>query len=1463
MGKNFNISSNGKYDLTKTSLNDVNAQDVAKKDTSKLRLIFESFDLNRDGKLNALELARAFDYFSSLDTEEGVANGVLSNNELNTGAQQLSETLELNIEGGIKAKDIKNFIKQLKKLTKKTDFIDIQELFFFMDESDENSEFDIQNLVNAEFDESENALGGGGARGAYTLTYKSGTIVKVKNDKTYDIITKDESGKTTVASYNSNRQLVKKVITDANNNVETINYTTVMDDVTQQPVTVISTSSVVYSNGDTENTEYDTTYLNGNKESNPLRMVQVTTIDGVQITSVSTYSAGRRYSEIVTSGDTELKYSCIGDADAQLVSKKENIGLENQRITLYTYNDNNTVSVTITEGNKITTQVRAIPLGGNVRTAINDERTITYESINEEGSQTEIVYLEEGHGNARIETVTGSDGRISRTIYNENGNRTSSVVEYNGQEYSAEYDGEGNTYMIFTVDDPIRISRLARSFETTPEAIYRLNNDLVHIDQTNGAKYFVAGTKIKIPGEIPADNRYLQARGSQEYETARGNQLWGDITDAVNAETASRSTSLIRVNETGTFSNFRDFALYLFAQEGNTEPNRYLVDARVNELKDMNQGLVDGQLAGKQIRFKYSAQKEEQVHRENLKTQRNQNKIRLQNENSAANPIAREILNIINRDHHAAQMNGGADLVEEVNSSNIISVLEKYKEKNYGKSLFSHINEEWDSTSGDIHNKAAMYYLVNELIKRCKSAGIDGGNITDIQVSAYYYIDKLDMDKLNALVDNACSQCRLLEGGTQEETDSSIQRNISVYQATLGGLDVHTTSATNTLDYFNDNEETLCGRIWEGLKWFVTLGSAENLDENVKKDIEKFQDYIEELDNAFKAGGADAFKAKFRQIFGCNFDMNIARQYTVKLENYRNARAIQDIISTVNGFRVPLFYNDLVNCYKLSYNDLVNCYKLVLKKIDPQNNNPNATIEQILMEKLGENYPNAEVEQKRTALASALLNFMTTITNELGKYTDGKTLQELEAELSSHSGDLFGANYLNMMNRVNNYIISQKAGDAYVSTGLKVVGMAAFGLCGGGVVLSTLGTFTSSMTVDVINHPEAFNNPTQMWQIVKEAALDGMLSGAGTFVRDSLKAGKFVFGSKKLDVTRYVNITKGNASFVKTQGVLIGADSSVSVTGQAIRGGGKPENIGITLLWSAIAHVGSAKIASNSNIQRGFRRTGKGCGKEEREANKDFNAVPQQSGDFGPEEMRVQCNQYLASLKNLGDLNAMKRFVNQIPQEYGRDELIAMIDRRTNELLADRSKITVDRVSLSPETRTNAIRALEQPATHLLPEQMEDIMDYVDAISDQNELIMAMTQLQRHGIDFNEQSDIRAVLDDKFAEFNRMPPYNVGEDFILYAHNQEPAQTPTANSAFANSPTLDSFINSNEPMTMLTPEFYQKLKNDLYNIADSINSQEDVANFLARFDTISDENQRNELRGIIDSIARMKGISLT
>ena len=528
MPKDFNITSGGQYDMTRNSLHEVNASDVDDNAKSKLLKIFSKFDITGDGKLNSFELAQALDYFSSFDNEN--CDGNLTNEEFNSGAIRLTQDLGLSEKDKIKVGDIKKFIKKLMKLSENTESVSIQELFFFMDENEEDSELDIQNLVDAEFDED---MPSGGHNCAYTLTYKNGTIVKVKADKTYDIITKDEANRTTVASYNADKQLLKQVITDANNNIETIDYTTEYDDATKSAVTIMTNRSMVYSNGDTENIEYKTYDEIGTV---PVKMTQVTNHDGVPTTSVTSYMGGIRVSEVVTTADSEFTYSC-SDLDSQLVKSVENKGTPNERTSLYTYNDNNTISVSIKEGNKSITQVRAIPIGGNARDVIGDERTITYENIiNENGESIENIYLTEGHGNARIETITSLEGKVTRSIYNENGKKENSVVEYNAQQYAAEYDGKGNTYMVYTIDDPARMAKLARAFGTTPEAIFALNKDLVHTNPENGAKYFVAGTKIRIPGEISADNRYLQARGSQEYEVARGNQLWGDITEMVNAE---------------------------------------------------------------------------------------------------------------------------------------------------------------------------------------------------------------------------------------------------------------------------------------------------------------------------------------------------------------------------------------------------------------------------------------------------------------------------------------------------------------------------------------------------------------------------------------------------------------------------------------------------------------------------------------------------------------------------------------------------------------------------------------------------------------------------------------------------------------------------------------------------------------------------------------------------------------
>lgn len=1469
----------GNIDIRNTeNYNTVSATGVSAEQFKKEKMlrIFGMFDLNHDGQLNSLELSKAMDYFSALDKGEN-PDGIIEDDEFKQGAEILNQELALDKKNALKAGDIKKFIDNLMKLTAGDTKIDIAQLFFFINDenNDKDSDLDIQNLTNAEFNDEEDG-------GGYTLTYKDGTIVKVKPDKSYEITKKDAEGRTVVTSYNSNKENLQEVITDLSNNVTTIKYQTVTNEDTQETSTVMSEKEVVYQNGDKETTQYQT--LGG--ETMPTKMTQVTTQNGIQTKAVINYTLGEKFSEIVTTGNTESIYNLVGNS-TELVRKRENISSENERTTNYTYNDNGTVTVSIVEQGRRTVQTRTITPNNTARNVIEDDRTITYESIEEDTPDgviiTEVVYLEEGRGNARIEKVTDTSGKITTTIFNENNHRENSIVEINGQKYAAEYDGEGHTYLVFTIDDPARISRMARSFGTTPEAIYRANQGLYHVDATTGAKYFIAGTKIKIPTEIEANNRYLQARGSQGYERDRGNQLWGEITEAVNNESASRSTSLVRLDKTGGFSNFRDFAIELFRREGNTNPNRYLVDARVLELKELNPTLTDGNLQGKTLRFKYTAAKENEVHNNNIVTQRQQYNRKLAQENRAATPVASQIYNYIEDNIYALQSSGhGWEAVQSINSQNIISVLEIYKTLNGQKSIFSHIDSEGDTTIGDRNNKNAMFYITNALAERCRAAGMDQANIAQFHSLTHQYIENLDIEKLNNLVDKMCNSCRLLEGALPEEINARAQRGQNAVGSTVAGLGIHADQAENTLNYFNQNEENFCGVLWEGLKCAFTLGNAHNLDENVKADINSFRGYISQLESAYKNGGETpakkeaAFRAKFREIFGTNFDPQIANAYAVKLENFQKAVATQNVLSSVDNFRGAWDFDNF------SYDNAVACTKLIFSQLNPDANIDDF-IEQSLRSKLGDNYSTATVQQKRAALISSLKEFTNTMQRDLNVLTDGKSLAELQRDLSKDSGTLFGTKH-DMMDRVHNYISAQKKGSAYTSTALKIGAMAAFGLAGGGFALSFSGTFISSAGIDLINTNDYSSE--NLWDITKNAALDGLFSGVGTYVRDGLKAGKFVLGSHSVDITKYVNITKGsNASFLKTQGTLIGADSTVSTINQASRGGFSAEGLGITILWSTIAHVGSVKLVnetglngdSKSNLERCFRRTGKGGGKEQKVAGKDFSSNLSVAANITPARMKEQLQTYISDITNLGDLNAMNRFItHEIPVECGRNDLLAMITEQQQRLFSAPQLISFNPVPISPEIRNDALNALSQSAEHLLPNQLNDIMDYIDTISDPNEFLQAINQLQRHGIDFNEESELRFVLDDKFAELQLVPPYRVEESSVLYALiNQqpgtatpnpqltitEPNATPIINiditQNIIQTPTLDSYtppVNTN-PVAELPPVIFNQLKSEITTVANNSYTLVDIDGLKNRLNFLENPAQKNILLGIIDTRA--------
>ena len=113
-GKKLRIGEGEKYDLTKVSQESVNLEEVAK-NKAKLIKIFNFFDkgakgLAGDGKLESVEMANAMEYLAQFDENN---NGKLSKKELDKALEELNKGADKGEK--IKAKDLKEFINNLKE----------------------------------------------------------------------------------------------------------------------------------------------------------------------------------------------------------------------------------------------------------------------------------------------------------------------------------------------------------------------------------------------------------------------------------------------------------------------------------------------------------------------------------------------------------------------------------------------------------------------------------------------------------------------------------------------------------------------------------------------------------------------------------------------------------------------------------------------------------------------------------------------------------------------------------------------------------------------------------------------------------------------------------------------------------------------------------------------------------------------------------------------------------------------------------------------------------------------------------------------------------------------------------------------------------------------------------------------------------------------------------------------------
>lgn len=457
--KDLKIGAGERYDANRVAAEGVSKEEAAK-DKKKLIKVFQAFDLNGDNTLDAVELARAMDYIDSLD-EDGNGNDKVSKKELKQGAAQLNEQLGLEGKDEIKARDIKKFIKNIQKSTEGDATISRDELFKYIDDES----LDAQNIKKSEVVDD----GNGGKK--YVISYDNETQVTLNGDGSYQVKTEDEQGTVSTQYHNKDKKLLKE--------------------------------TNVYENNDTEVTDFDP-----NQEAEvPLKTVS--TRNNGAVRSELNYVDGKPATETVTSdgGATVENYE-YRDEEAYLVQKTENKGTEDQQVSRYAYNQDGTISATVTNKD------------GKAQQVLDEEHNVLSETVNlNNGTTIKRVYNDD---RSRSQYVTDKNNRQTYTEYNADGKRLQqSVLGANGRQYDIKYDGNGNTEGII-VQFKESPADIAKKFGCSVDDLIALNKD--KLQGSGKGAYFNVGDSVKVPGELDADAKALQGRDSREQALAKYEQ---------------------------------------------------------------------------------------------------------------------------------------------------------------------------------------------------------------------------------------------------------------------------------------------------------------------------------------------------------------------------------------------------------------------------------------------------------------------------------------------------------------------------------------------------------------------------------------------------------------------------------------------------------------------------------------------------------------------------------------------------------------------------------------------------------------------------------------------------------------------------------------------------------------------------------------------------------------------------
>lgn len=890
------------------------------------------------------------------------------------------------------------------------------------------------------------------------LTYKDGTQEVINPDKSSNITQSDENGNTTTRFLDENKKLLKDSVTNPNG--DTVETTYEKDG--QTPSSKVSTEK------ETGNTTV-VNYENGKPAK------EVVTDNTKNSVSTTNYEDGQPKTKTVEVGETTVSnYTIDEKGNERLESKVENKGIEaKEKRTDYTYNEDGTVTANIKEAGKDTVQ------------QIKDGK-VQSEVIKEKDKTTTRTFAEDGSG---TEIVEESNGNTSTTNFNAEGHKLSQTKTVNGKTYNVEYDGKGNTKVVLQNGESI--DALAKKFGTTKKAILEANGGKVR---------GWAGDDLVVPGELSADAKALQGRDSKEVAQAKYKAFAEEqkqMKDAAQADLEARVGMSWTEKKHDTYEKL---ARGLFANEGNKNPNKYEMQLRIDELKKLNPNIKDGELVGKKVNVTVSKEFRDGFNSRQIGRERTAMAAKAKHEANTGKTLANAMYKGLDDNAGGVSSKEFQNALAKVNKDNVLGVIEQYNKISPDESLIEGIMDETGNSMETRRNAESK--IINALIARAKSSGISDERakqqLDDCvnELNSYWSmgVGYCSTEKLDGLVKNVIGAIHTAESMTK--TEKRLAANDNAIDDTIGIMNESLSENKANLQKQLD-QDGWCADLYEGLKWCV---GSDNLDENVKADLKTFEKSMGELEKARKSGGEAAFKTKFKEIFGVEYDPNLAKGYRKLQSNLANAQALT---AQLDGFNKE-FANSING--RESYGNMVAKYGSYLQSVSSEVQDGKDVAEKsiaLAMQKDGIDFAKATDAQKAKYLQNIIKQTQNGISSKINEYTRGKDLATLENDLKYASTAVFG-NKGDIVNRVNSYVNSQQVGGAVVNGAVKAVGAIAIAVVTGGtglVALSTAALATTALSAATDLTDRASSNvglqDGEVTNILKNATIDGATVFAG------------------------------------------------------------------------------------------------------------------------------------------------------------------------------------------------------------------------------------------------------------------------------------------------------------------------------------------------------------------------------